>query len=515
MDTQGFIRNEKNDGPGYQVGGVSDKGPTRSENQDAFWIPDLEIDPQKGSLFLVADGVGGQESGADAARLAVQTARQVFFEARQNDAVVQDALKTALQQANQTVYEESQRREVRRMGATFVAAVVEQNQLKVAHVGDARAYLIRQGEMRQLTRDDTWVQRQVEEGWITQEQAAKHEYRNVVTQVLGNKPEVNVHLSKIHELQQDDVILLCSDGLYDALSESHMLPVLTDNTPQNAAQQLIEDAIKAEATDNITAVVIRIAGTRLLAAEPTVALTMADEPTLPLTMADGLAAALTTADEPTLPPALADEPTLPPPPPTPAAPLPSKVDGHSKIPNWLIILAFTAIILIIAALLVFWLRSRNLDATVETAAGGDMTAVALEATPSAEFAGALKPLPTEAAANVEQPTEMVTDIPPPTPTSMPTPTLAATPEPRGCVNDEVFAYVWTRLQIETSNCDTTPFELEIGQEVLILEETVLTSDGSCGGAPFIRIQSVADTDLEGWIDQGAIDRLAPGESCSP
>ncbi len=114
---------EQSAGVGDLAGGATDKGPTRSENQDAYWIPDTELDGDIGALFLVADGVGGQESGADAAQLAVQSARETFYELRLNGEEIRDALKAALRQANQTVYDEAQSRTVRRMGATFVAAV--------------------------------------------------------------------------------------------------------------------------------------------------------------------------------------------------------------------------------------------------------------------------------------------------------------------------------------------------------------------------------------------------------
>jgi len=502
MDAQDVNSSEQNAGVGDLAGGASDKGPTRSENQDAFWIPEADTDIELGTLYLVADGVGGQESGAAAAKLAVQTTRQSFYEFRIEGEVVRDALKEALQQANQAVYDEAQRKEVRRMGATFVAAVEDRGQLTIAHVGDARAYLVRQGEMRRLTRDDTWVQRQVEEGWITEEQAANHEYRNVVTQVLGNKPEVNVHLSQAHALQQDDVVLLCSDGLYDALPDSQMLPILTSNPSQSAANQLVEAAIKAEATDNITAVVVRPKTVMSLATAPTMALVMTDQATMPLAI----------ADEPTIAPEKFSVPPV------------SSEKSKRKASNWLIILAVTAVILIIIALLVFWIRSRDLDTTVETAAGIDMTGTALDNTPSSESAGALGPAPTDTVndagsltvpAIVDQPTVPPTELPSATPTLLPTPTLEATPEPRGCVNDSVRSYVWNQAQLDAGDCIITPFELEVGGEVLILDETVVTAGGTCAGVQFIKIQSIADAELEGWVAEGAIDPLAPNASCNP
>lgn len=500
MDAQDMKSDKESAGAGDLTGAASDKGPARTENQDAYWIPDTETNLVMGALYLVADGVGGQEGGADAAKLAAQTVSQKFYDSRRNGGAVRDALPEALQEANLAVYEEAQQRQLRRMGATFVAAVIENGQLTIAHVGDARAYLIRQNEMRRLTRDDSWVQKQVEAGLITELQAAKHEFRNIVTQVLGNKPEVNVHLSKTLPLQPDDLILLCSDGLYDALPDSKMLSILTNNSPSSAAQQLVNAAIVAEAKDNITAVVIK--------PEP---LTSAEEPTLPVL----------TADQPTVLLALADEPTLPPalPPPSPTSVEKSK----SKVPSWLIILALTAVILILGAIFMFWLRNRDLDSTVESTAGADLIDAVLETTPTAKSADALRPAPTMTAdenssqtapAAANQQTETATALPP-TPTLLPTPTLEATREPRGCVNDSVFAYVWTQAQLDAGSCDSTPFELAVGDEVRILEETAVTAEGACSGVPFIKIQSIADPELEGWVAEGAIDLLDPGLSCNP
>jgi len=477
------------------VGGASDTGPRRAENQDAFWIPDEDSATQFGILILVADGVGGQEDGAVAAQLAAQTGHRVFYDRRQQGTAVPDALKDALQQANQAVYEEAQNRDVKRMGSTFVAAVQDAGQLVVAHVGDARAYLVRQGEMRQLTRDDTWVQRQVDAGLITEEEAANHEFRNVVTQVLGNKPEVNVHLSQTHTLQQGDIVMLCSDGLYDVLADSRMVSLLTGNGAKSAARLLVEAAIDAEATDNITAVVMRT------------------DPFVPL--ADELTIA-------PLPVPLADEPTLVPmtAPTAPAPHLP--VDKKGKVSKWLIVLAIIAIILIVATPLAFWLTNQNADREPV----GDETPPSAEAGLPAQEGGAalntvVPTIMTQAAAVTIE--SIVATIEPPaaatippldTTIVLPTPTLAATPEPSGCANGRLLPYIWNDTQIN-AGCGPTILSLEVGDEVRILSDQPFVPGGDCGVGQFIKIQSFVDPTLEGWVHEGAIDLLAPGESCSP
>ncbi|HEX6385374.1 MAG TPA: protein phosphatase 2C domain-containing protein, partial [Anaerolineae bacterium] len=182
------------------VGVNSDKGPVRPANEDAFWVPDAGTPTELGALYVVTDGVGGQEEGAAAAELAARVVRDAFYQLRQSGEPVQAALERAIHQANQAVYEEGQARGGR-MGCTIVAAVQNQGSLYVAHVGDARAYLLRDGRLQQLTRDDTWVQKQVDAGLISAEAAAQHELRNVVTQVLGNRPEVNINLAEARALR--------------------------------------------------------------------------------------------------------------------------------------------------------------------------------------------------------------------------------------------------------------------------------------------------------------------------
>ncbi len=472
-----------------RCGGATDKGPRRADNQDAFWIPDQDTPTDLGALYLVADGVGGQQDGAVASNLAVETVKQVFYELRQNAEPIQSALKDALEKANFIIIEEAQKRQVRKMGSTFVAAVQDGDRLMVAHVGDARAYLIRQGELRQLTRDDTWVQRQVDAGLITEEEAVRHEFRNVVTQVLGNKPDINVNLSQAHVLQPEDGILLCSDGLYDVLPDNTLVSLAMENEPQMAVELLVKAAIEAEATDNITAVVMQTGKAPAFADEPTLAV-------LPI----GIDSAI--EEE-------APQETIIAPP--PKAPPPAKETGG--ISKWLIILAVLAILLIIAALVTFWLQNRN--ATENTMASATALPALIE-TPATESAGALRPLdPTPVAESEALEMTATATVPPPdTPTPLPTPTLEPTIEPKGCVNGELLAYVWSDAQIN-SGCGPTSEELEVGQEVRILSEQPLSPGGGCGTGQFIQIQLVEDGAVEGWVHEASIDLITAGEACSP
>ena len=173
--------------------GFNDKGPIRKANEDSFILPDPNAPTDLGLIYVVADGVGGQEHGAEASQLAVRIIHDVFYQTRQVGESIPVALAHAADQANLAIYDEAQKRQTGRMGCTVVTAVHHQGQRYILHAGDARAYLLRYGKLQKLTRDDTWVQRQVEEGLIGEDTAQHHELRHVVTRVLGNNPTAAVH----------------------------------------------------------------------------------------------------------------------------------------------------------------------------------------------------------------------------------------------------------------------------------------------------------------------------------
>jgi protein phosphatase len=490
MDAKDMNSNVMHEYQPERSSGATDKGPRRAENQDAFWIPDQDTPLDLGALYLVADGVGGQQDGAVAALLAVETVRQEFYELRRQGKPIPDALKEALERANRKIIDEAQKREVRKMGATFVAAVQDTNKLIVAHVGDARAYLVRQGELRQLTRDDTWVQRQVDAGLISEEEAIKHEFRNVVTQVLGNKAEITVNLSQSHELLADDAILLCSDGLYDIVPDKRLKSLTSENDPQSAARMLVEAAIDAEATDNITAVVFRTSKLVPIADEST----LAPIPTM-------VAAAPTISSPPI------SQPTQPQP------------KDKGGIPRWLIVLSIIAIFLIIAALALFWLQNRNVAEDSIEAAETALPAIVAspEATSTQKALRAIESTSTaELLLVTDEPLASATIRPldTPTPRSTPVPTLQAVSESRGCANGEVFPYIRTDAQFN-AGCTTAFMVLEVGDEVRILSDQSVSPGGGCGTSQYIKIQSITDEALEGWVDESAIDLISASESCGP
>ncbi len=240
------------------IGARSDKGPFRSTNQDAYWVSDTTDPIALGELYIVTDGVGGQEYGAAAAQLAAQVINTEFYRRRQTGEPVPDALSQAIYQANEAIYQQAQERGGVKMGCTVVAAVQHEGLLYVAHVGDARVYLLHKNKLRQLTRDDSWVQKQIDAGIITPEEAENHQMRNVVTQALGNKLDITVHRSQPENFRSGDRLLLCTDGLHGVLNDAELTKLLKINVPQTAADALVQAAIDAGTQDNVTAVVVQL-----------------------------------------------------------------------------------------------------------------------------------------------------------------------------------------------------------------------------------------------------------------
>ncbi|MEJ2749413.1 MAG: protein phosphatase 2C domain-containing protein, partial [Anaerolineae bacterium] len=239
------------------AGAASDKGPVRKANEDAFMLPEEKAPTELGLIYVVADGVGGQEHGAEASHLAARIIHDVFYQTRQVGESIPVALAHAADQANLAIYDEAQKRQASRMGCTVVTAVHHEGQRYILHAGDARAYLLRDGQLKKLTRDDTWVQRQVEEGLIGEDTAQHHELRHVVTRVLGNNPTAEFTVSDPAPIAEGDVLLLCSDGLHDVVEQSEMQQILAGYSPQAAADTLVKTAVQNKAQDNITALVVR------------------------------------------------------------------------------------------------------------------------------------------------------------------------------------------------------------------------------------------------------------------
>ena len=241
------------------VGRLTDRGRVRERNEDFVGGPE-GIPPeklkQKGRLYVVADGMGGHPGGQRAAQLAVERVIQEYY--RDPSLDIPGSLERAIKLANAEIYSEAARNPAYKgMGSTIVAAVVRGDDLYVANVGDSRAYLVRGSSIQQITRDHSWIAEALRAGTITPEQALSHPNRGVVTRSLGAGPDVQV--DRFHrKIRPGDVVLLCSDGLTNVVSDADIQKVVTRERPQRAANKLIAMANQAGGPDNIAAIVIGV-----------------------------------------------------------------------------------------------------------------------------------------------------------------------------------------------------------------------------------------------------------------
>jgi protein phosphatase len=220
----------------------TDVGLVREGNEDSY----LTDEP----LFAVADGMGGHRGGEVASQLAVETLEKLFKKRI-------GELPDQVQEANRVVFERSVVDEkVAGMGTTLTAALVEGDRVRLAHVGDSRAYLLRDGDLRLLTEDHTLVHRMVTEGEISKEEAETHPQRSVLTRALGVDTAVDVDDDTV-QVRPGDRLLLCTDGLTSMVSEQAVEEVLRAvPDPQEAAQRLVQLANEGGGTDNTTVVVL-------------------------------------------------------------------------------------------------------------------------------------------------------------------------------------------------------------------------------------------------------------------
>ena len=225
-----------------EAGAATDVGRVRDRNEDSLLVED--------PLYAVADGMGGHLGGDVASRLAVETLHEIFGSGT-------EPLHEQVRRANEVVFERSLRdRNVAGMGTTLTVAVMEGDRLRLAHVGDSRAYLLRGGDLRQLTEDHTLVARMVKKGEITRREAETHPHRSVLTRVVGTEPEVVVDESTV-PLLDGDRVLLCTDGLTGMVTEEQVKAILeSEPEPQAAADRLVRAANRAGGIDNVTAVVL-------------------------------------------------------------------------------------------------------------------------------------------------------------------------------------------------------------------------------------------------------------------
>lgn len=241
---------------------LSDRGSVRKKNED--YVDNLKVS-EHSHLFVLADGMGGHNKGEVASETAVETVVQYFQKHSQvietlyqkNDMDrARDFMLRSIDQANDKVYHLSKQEDKKGMGTTLVLTYLMEKQALIANVGDSRVYLYREGKLRQLTIDNSYVQELMDLGLITQEQAKHHSRKNYITRAIGTSVRSKVDFYDI-EIQPGDIILMCSDGLSNMVEEKDVEEILSlKYMPMFSCEQLVALAKQRGGYDNISIILI-------------------------------------------------------------------------------------------------------------------------------------------------------------------------------------------------------------------------------------------------------------------
>lgn len=233
-------------------------GMRRKNNEDAIFISNN--DRFLKNLYIVADGMGGHNAGEIASNGAIEAFHE-YLEINNNqlfpDDDILDIIIGGVQYSNSVIYEKAISTDsLSGMGTTFLVAAIEKNKLYIAHVGDSRLYILRNGELKQMTKDHSFVMEMVKMGKMTIEEAAVHPSRNVITRALGTSSTVDID-TIIEDFDKNDIVLMCSDGLSTMLNSETMKEVLRsgDNLIEKV-EKLIESANNSGGLDNISVILI-------------------------------------------------------------------------------------------------------------------------------------------------------------------------------------------------------------------------------------------------------------------
>lgn len=236
---------------------TSDVGKARELNEDYFYIsfPD---DPVQ--LYILADGMGGYNGGEIASKLAVTTAKNYIlsnYEKSKTDKdTLLDLVKNSSQYANMVVYEKAKENtDLSKMGTTLDVCLIYQNKAFISHIGDSRIYRIRKDFFRKLTKDHSYVQKLLDEGKITEEESKNHPKKNMLMKALGCTSFIEPD-AMIKGFIKGDILLMCSDGLTNMVSEEEIQNIIKEN-PTDSTKLLVQKANDLGGKDNITAIIIR------------------------------------------------------------------------------------------------------------------------------------------------------------------------------------------------------------------------------------------------------------------
>jgi protein phosphatase len=241
----------------FLIDSACDVGRKRKSNQDALTV----LLPEEGilipPLLVVADGMGGHNGGETASRLVIEAFREVYIQLQPPLDTTQ-ALRMCVQRSHEAIRTQAAKdQSLKGMGSTVVAAFLSNDRADMINVGDSRAYLLRGQDVIQISTDQSWVMDQVRAGKLTLDQARHHRKRNRISMSLSaNRPTITPIL-KEETFEQDDILLLCSDGLWGAVPESLIWAAANEFEPQEAAEKLVALANQSGGPDNISVIVAR------------------------------------------------------------------------------------------------------------------------------------------------------------------------------------------------------------------------------------------------------------------
>lgn len=225
----------------YKFGAMSDVGKVRSNNEDSYKIGQ--------SYAIVADGMGGHKKGEVASKMAVDIISDFVTEKKCGPV-------QAIEAANKEIYKKSSKAEFAGMGTTTVMCIIEADKALIANVGDSRGYLFRKGELKQITKDHSLVQKLIDDGEITEEEAEMRADKSVILRAVGADKDIKVDVFE-NDISEGDIILLCTDGLTNCVEKEEIMKTLTrDISIQKKAEELVKNANKNGGFDNITAVLL-------------------------------------------------------------------------------------------------------------------------------------------------------------------------------------------------------------------------------------------------------------------
>jgi protein phosphatase len=248
-----------------KIGMLTDVGQVRTVDEDSILAADLSFgvnsESSKFLLLAVADGMGGHAKGEEASKIALNAIARAVIPDLLNNTSFTKILEKGIQNANQDILDyTAENPEASGMGTTSVCAVVKDNQIHLANVGDSRAYRVSDDEICRVTKDHSYVQALIDEGDITEEQAREHPRKNEITRAVGIMPSIEVDTMKL-TLDSDESLLLCCDGVIAHLSDDDIHKIIRDSPdPQTACQEIVDMANERGGSDNISLIILSSEG---------------------------------------------------------------------------------------------------------------------------------------------------------------------------------------------------------------------------------------------------------------